>query len=84
MVCLKCIDNFLYYKSLNAQDCKINQIQNCLIAFETSWTYPSINSLDYTFKPYSGEIVTKCAKCEDNYYFNEKSLLCIQGNMKDC
>ncbi|CAD8176760.1 unnamed protein product [Paramecium pentaurelia] len=84
MQCLSCIDNQLYYLSLNAQDCKRNHIENCIYAFETSESNLSINSLDHNFKPYYETIITKCAKCQDGYYFHDTYLICIKGQINNC
>ncbi|CAD8185287.1 unnamed protein product [Paramecium pentaurelia] len=76
MQCLSCIDNQLYYLSLNGQDCKVNQIENCVYAFESSQSDLTVNSLDYSFIPYYQATITKCAKCKEGYYFHEVELTC--------
>lgn len=78
MQCLTCIDNHLYYLSLNGEDCKINQIENCKYAFETSDSSPSINSLDHNFAPYNKTTITQCAKCFDGYYYYDTEKLCLE------
>ncbi|CAD8156959.1 unnamed protein product [Paramecium octaurelia] len=82
--CLFCIDTHLYYLSLNAEDCKINEIENCKYAFEISDSNPSINSLDHDFIKYEEQTLTKCAKCEDGYYFDDSLLLCIKDQLENC
>ncbi|CAD8109141.1 unnamed protein product [Paramecium sonneborni] len=79
--CLSCLDNYKYYLSLNAEHCRINQIENCLIAFEKSQT---TYSLDYEFQPTQESATILCAKCKDGYYLNEETSSCLQGELQDC
>ncbi|CAD8117342.1 unnamed protein product [Paramecium sonneborni] len=79
MQCLTCIDDHLYYLSLNIQDCKSNSIDNCKYAFETSELDLYINSLDYNFKPYYETTITQCAKCQDGYYYDATKNVCLEN-----
>lgn len=81
--CLKCVDDYKYYLSLNAIDCIENSIENCLIAFEIS-TDKISNSFDYNFVPYIGDVITKCAKCDLFYCFNESTMTCELTEYPEC
>ncbi|CAD8128315.1 unnamed protein product [Paramecium sonneborni] len=81
--CLSCLDDYTYYLTLNAEDCRINDIENCLIAFEKS---SKAISLDYEFEPYYSYQTTiiECAKCRDGYYFNQLKSACFKGELQNC
>ncbi|CAD8109520.1 unnamed protein product [Paramecium sonneborni] len=81
--CLSCLDNYKYYLTLNAEDCRINSIENCLIAFEKS---SQAISLDYEFEPNLSQLKTilECAKCINGYYFNQVKSACFQGELQNC
>ncbi|CAD8126690.1 unnamed protein product [Paramecium sonneborni] len=86
MQCLTCIDNHLYFLSLNTQDCKHNEIANCKYAFETSDYNQSINSLDHNFQPYYNQTIIQCAKCQDGYIYFDFRRTCEEDvvNMEGC
>ncbi|CAD8121897.1 unnamed protein product [Paramecium sonneborni] len=84
MRCLNCIDNQLYYLSLNAEECKINNLENCIYAYEFV-PLELTNSLDLNFPPtYYGVILNRCAKCKDGYYFHNSDFQCYQGELANC
>ncbi|CAD8211806.1 unnamed protein product [Paramecium pentaurelia] len=82
--CLKCVDDYKYYLSLNAVDCIENTIENCIIAFESSVDNKIINSFDYDFVPYVGEVITKCAKCDSIYCYNVNTNACEFTEYPEC
>ncbi|CAD8108685.1 unnamed protein product [Paramecium primaurelia] len=84
MQCLSCIDNKLYYQSLNAQDCKKNEKLNCIYAFESSKSDRFIISLDYNFRPYNQPTITQCALCKVGYYYYDQTSSCVQGGLTNC
>ncbi|CAD8209458.1 unnamed protein product [Paramecium octaurelia] len=82
--CLKCVDVYKYYLSLNAVDCIENTIENCLMAYEEAVENNSINSFEYDFVPYAGEVITKCSKCEEPYCYNISTMQCELTEYPEC
>ncbi|CAD8127415.1 unnamed protein product [Paramecium sonneborni] len=84
MQCLRCVDQNKYYLSLNGVDCIENTLENCEIAYETTPGNKRINSLDYDFVPYYGEVTTECAKCHKFYCYNASSKTCELNEFFEC
>ncbi|CAK67884.1 unnamed protein product (macronuclear) [Paramecium tetraurelia] len=82
--CLKCVDMNKYYLSLNAVDCIENTIENCQMAFEQAVDNNAINSFEYDFVPYDGEVITKCSKCDEPYCYNVLTMECELTEYPEC
>lgn len=59
-------------------------MENCEIAYETTPGNKRINSLDYDFVPYYGEVTTECAKCHKFYCYNASSKTCELNEFFEC
>ncbi|CAD8149947.1 unnamed protein product [Paramecium octaurelia] len=77
--CLKCLDDSKYFISNDAQNCEINEINNCQYAVklrikENDKT--TFTTLDYYFKPSYDSIDIKCARCKEKYSYDYDSNKC--------
>ncbi|CAD8189351.1 unnamed protein product [Paramecium pentaurelia] len=85
--CLKCIDDSKYHISLDGKKCLLNQISNCVHAFQALRDDLTVNTLDIKFKPKFDldQIVTLCAKCETSYVFVFEINQCVKDiTEEDC
>ncbi|CAD8125396.1 unnamed protein product [Paramecium sonneborni] len=83
--CNRCIDDSKYFISFDAQNCQINSIINCSYAFQVIKNDFTKNTLDFNFQPQFDQILTLCAKCNQNYVFTFETNECIKDNItQDC
>ncbi|CAD8161621.1 unnamed protein product [Paramecium pentaurelia] len=77
--CLKCLDDSQYFISNDAQNCEINQIENCKYALKLRINYngkTTFSTLDQYFQPSYDSITIKCARCQDGYQYDYDNNIC--------
>ncbi|CAD8084363.1 unnamed protein product [Paramecium sonneborni] len=81
--CFKCVEDSKYFISLDGQNCQLNQITNCLYAFQVLQSDYTTNTLDFKFQPNFDEqqILTLCAMCDQSYVFVFETNTCIPNTI---